>query len=239
MKQCPRCNRNYADEALSFCLEDGEVLVKKYDPDATMINPFPPMPVVPPTVAYERTPNTQTQTPVYIPPAAESAQHRKSPWVVGALVLISLAAGLTIGWVIFQRSNSPASTSSSSTPAQDPVTSHTTTPTPAPASTSSTPLPAESTTASSNNSQSTTAQEPTCVLYNDKSDKTVINVREDCDTKNCEADASTIAGEYPDNTPVHVFKGNDVRGVRFTWVKVEIVGSGRIVWVASTKVKCG
>jgi hypothetical protein len=77
------------------------------------------------------------------------------------------------------------------------------------------------------------------VLYNDKSDKNVVNVRENCDTLDCETNASTLAGEYPDNTPVRVFSGSNVQGSRFTWVKVAITGTGRIVWVASSKLKCG
>ena len=37
MKRCPTCNRSYADDSLSFCLQDGERLVTGYDPDATVI----------------------------------------------------------------------------------------------------------------------------------------------------------------------------------------------------------
>ena len=35
MKSCPACNRTYADETLSFCLEDGSILSAPYDPDKT------------------------------------------------------------------------------------------------------------------------------------------------------------------------------------------------------------
>lgn len=239
MKQCPRCNRNYADEALSYCLEDGTVLVKKYDSEATMINPYPPSPIVPPTVAYERTPAaTPMQPAMFAPAVAEPTPRRRSPWAIGALVLIALAVGLAIGGFIFQRSSSTSSSSPSVASAQDPVVTQTTSPTPVPATTTSTPIPPETTTPSPNNGQSTTVQEPECVLYNDKSDKTVVNVRENCDTRNCESDASTIAGEYPDNTQVRVFNGSNVQGSRFTWVKIAITSSGRIVWVASSKLKC-
>lgn len=31
MKKCPACNRTYADETLSFCLEDGSLLSASYD----------------------------------------------------------------------------------------------------------------------------------------------------------------------------------------------------------------
>jgi hypothetical protein len=35
MKNCPICNRTYADETLTFCLSDGSLLSAPYDPDAT------------------------------------------------------------------------------------------------------------------------------------------------------------------------------------------------------------
>ena len=38
MKTCPRCNRNYADESLNFCLDDGSVLTSPYDPEATIVS---------------------------------------------------------------------------------------------------------------------------------------------------------------------------------------------------------
>jgi hypothetical protein len=41
MKKCPQCNRTYADESFSFCLEDGALLSASYDPDATLVIPAP------------------------------------------------------------------------------------------------------------------------------------------------------------------------------------------------------
>jgi len=35
MKQCPTCNRTYADESLTYCLADGSLLSAPYDPEAT------------------------------------------------------------------------------------------------------------------------------------------------------------------------------------------------------------
>jgi hypothetical protein len=32
MKKCPKCNRTYADDAFTFCLEDGALLSAPYDP---------------------------------------------------------------------------------------------------------------------------------------------------------------------------------------------------------------
>jgi pyruvate dehydrogenase E2 component (dihydrolipoamide acetyltransferase) len=40
MKKCPSCNRTYAEDLFSFCLEDGSLLSAPYDPNATLvINP--------------------------------------------------------------------------------------------------------------------------------------------------------------------------------------------------------
>ena len=36
MKQCPQCERTYADETISFCLADGQLLSPSYDSAATL-----------------------------------------------------------------------------------------------------------------------------------------------------------------------------------------------------------
>ncbi len=41
MKQCPKCRRSYTDESLNFCLEDGTVLSRSLDPQATLLNTSP------------------------------------------------------------------------------------------------------------------------------------------------------------------------------------------------------
>jgi hypothetical protein len=76
------------------------------------------------------------------------------------------------------------------------------------------------------------------MLYNDKADRSGVITRADCDSKDCEADASTMGSEYPDKTRVQVVKGSNVKGKRFTWVKVIIISEKRAVWVASTKIRC-
>ena len=63
-------------------------------------------------------------------------------------------------------------------------------------------------------------------------------MRKNCDTRDCESDADTKLGDYPNNTAVRVIKGSGIRGERFVWVKVVIKDSGQTVWVASAKVKC-
>lgn len=46
--------------------------------------------------------------------------------------------------------------------------------------------------------------ESTCVLYNDDPSQQTVNVRANCDKKSCDLDASTILGEYPNNTAVRI-----------------------------------
>lgn len=47
MKRCPTCNRSYADNTLSFCLEYGAHLEPDRDPVATVVaQPRPPAPPV-------------------------------------------------------------------------------------------------------------------------------------------------------------------------------------------------
>lgn len=36
MKSCPACNRTYADDTFTFCLDDGALLSAPYDPQATL-----------------------------------------------------------------------------------------------------------------------------------------------------------------------------------------------------------
>ncbi len=239
MKQCPHCNRDYSDDALSFCLEDGTRLVAKYDGEATMINPYPPMQqVVPPTVAFDARPVTPPAFSQPTPATETKTTRRRSPWLVGALVVLALGVGLTIGGFIFQRSNGSTSGSSSVDPSLEPGPKNAETPAPTRLSAAPTPTPSPSSATTTTAGNSTSGQNTACVLYNDKNDKSVIRVRMDCDTRNCETDASTIAGEYPDNTPVQVVRGSSVQGTRFTWIKVIILSSGQNVWVASSKIKC-
>ena len=37
MKRCPTCNRSYADNTLSYCLDDGTRLEPAYDPEVTVV----------------------------------------------------------------------------------------------------------------------------------------------------------------------------------------------------------
>lgn len=238
MKRCPACGSTYNDDTLRFCLQDGTKLVREYDPEATQVNPFPPTHAAP-TVAYEA-PTMPGPGPVPLPETDEPASRRKTSLVLVAIVLAVVAIALSLGVLMYQQygSSSPVVLTSAS-----PTPSATVAATPTPRLASATPATASPTptpmaTPSQSVVQSTPEPKPQCVLYNDTADRSGVRVRVDCDTRNCDNDSSTIADEYPDNTAVRVVKGANVRGTRFTWVKVIIIDSGATFWVASTKIKC-
>jgi U5 snRNP spliceosome subunit len=104
MKRCPQCNRNYEDDALSFCLDDGSPLVSasapsSFDPSATVQYPQPRDTSPPPTVAFQ-----PGQPPPPIPPPAWSPmpppQTRKRsvwPWLIGiGAVVVFMGIGVVI-----------------------------------------------------------------------------------------------------------------------------------------------
>jgi hypothetical protein len=110
MKQCPRCSRTYTDDALNFCLEDGELLQQYYG-GASAARPADD---APPTVMFQESrvtnPTNWPQTPPSAPPApwqqqspqpAGIAQSAAMPSVNQTLAIVSLglgAASITIGW---------------------------------------------------------------------------------------------------------------------------------------------
>lgn len=238
MKKCPLCQRTYADGTLSYCLDDGAVL---FDPEATQV--FSAAADVPPTMAYIKpTPPAPmpTPAPVFTPVPAPAPVPKQRSWLaLGAMIVAVLAVGVAIGSFIIQRSSPSASDSSSASPAPRTMNS-TAAATPVKASPTPTPTPKPSpvVTPTPNVVQSPTEREADCVLYNDKADKAEVRVRANCDTQDCDNDKNTIAGQYPDHTPVRVIKGSSVQGTRFRWVQVAIKSSGERVWVASSKIKC-
>jgi hypothetical protein len=106
VKRCPTCNRTFADETLSFCLDDGTPLVHdsggRADSQETLVSPSPSLPPVtsgnlPPTQAYGQLPGKATinASPFNVPaaPAPASQQRRKWPWIVGVLAVVLIVIG--------------------------------------------------------------------------------------------------------------------------------------------------
>lgn len=102
MKRCPTCNQTFADDTLSFCLEDGTPLVAERpttrDSDATLVSPSAEQPTIksglPPTQSYGGMGGKATrrmssvQPPMVSQPAALSPRQPKVwPWVVGILAV--------------------------------------------------------------------------------------------------------------------------------------------------------
>jgi hypothetical protein len=99
MKKCPQCNRTYADDTLSFCLEDGALLSASYNPQeippTVAINALE-VPTVAsygqemPTVVAER----QIPTVAFEPRVTEQIEKKGVRWYIYLL-------GLFISWLIY------------------------------------------------------------------------------------------------------------------------------------------
>lgn len=141
MKRCPTCNRTYTDDGLSFCLDDGALLLSAggpptggqadFDPNATLAypatrdtsgTPNPPFPTNVPPQQVVPTPQQQHhhQPPQWSPapyaqPAAVAAGRKKSnplPWILGIVgVLLVLGIGAIVMLSIAGGSNSNNSNS--------------------------------------------------------------------------------------------------------------------------------
>ena len=105
MKTCPSCRRNYADESLVFCLDDGTKLVRDgaaYDSDATWNLQTPASTVASPRPAPPTAQSTIRARPeqFQMPPPERSRRESRSsalPWVF-AIVLVLGASGVLIAW---------------------------------------------------------------------------------------------------------------------------------------------
>jgi hypothetical protein len=88
MKRCPTCNRNYTDETLRFCLEDGTPLASEAPPP-TLVYGAPPAPPI-----YAAPP------PVWTPTALPPRKRKVWPWVLGAFILVGVLGGGLIAIII-------------------------------------------------------------------------------------------------------------------------------------------
>jgi hypothetical protein len=105
MKVCPQCHRNYTDDALSFCLDDGSPLVSasapsSFDPSATVQYPQSRETSPPPTVMYQpgQPPPSSTPPPAWSPMPPTQKQKRSAwPWLIGiGAVLVFMGIGVVI-----------------------------------------------------------------------------------------------------------------------------------------------
>ncbi|HYG82291.1 MAG TPA: SPOR domain-containing protein [Pyrinomonadaceae bacterium] len=100
MKRCPTCGRTYADESLSYCLDDGSVLSAPYEPEQTQRIPAP------------RATNLVTEA-LPAGQAPRTSREGRKPLLIYAIVslLALLAGGAVVAWVM--RNSSPPSTAKS------------------------------------------------------------------------------------------------------------------------------
>lgn len=110
MKQCPTCNRSYADETLTYCLDDGSSLTTPYAPQETMRISILPTPYLPPT---EVLPSTQ-------PPSKQVRQRSNSLLFILAILLALVIGGGVVALIKFGNKEATPS-SSSTTPTSTPT----------------------------------------------------------------------------------------------------------------------
>lgn len=114
MKQCPACNRTYADDSITFCLADGALLSASYDPDATQRIPAR-LTSPPPTEVLTAQPAPTEVMPPYLPQAQPVRANNSSKYLLAALVLILVGGILAV--VLLNRnkpSDSPSANISNS-----------------------------------------------------------------------------------------------------------------------------
>ena len=143
MKSCPACQRSYADDALSFCLDDGSPLVAGDalggEPAATMRIPAARLTNQTPTeVLRTESPPSVRAAPVappYQQPAIGAAQRQKQsplPWILGAALVLGLSA-IAVAWIVTRNgATQRAAAEPIPTPSQSPDTANTGDPVPTP-----------------------------------------------------------------------------------------------------------
>src|SRR5437016_987652 len=119
MKKCPQCNRTYADEGFTFCLEDGTLLSPPYDPKSeepisTIVSSEPPPTVaLPPKQDQETAATRQDERgPAPLPPtiaspipqepavlrqrdlSVQGPKQSKLPYVIGSFMLLVAVLGI-------------------------------------------------------------------------------------------------------------------------------------------------
>lgn len=110
MKRCPKCNRTYADDAFTFCLEDGALLSASYNPNdeptSTIQTSGPPPTVIfsqtehsAPTVASDEsipdTSETKTNPGVSTASGSESQKNVWRRYIVMAAIAVVILVGVS------------------------------------------------------------------------------------------------------------------------------------------------
>lgn len=126
MKKCPQCNRTYADDGFTFCLEDGALLSAPYDanksakPVSTIESPGPPPTAVlpasetggqelPPTGMSKPSPSSERSNPTSHARTESPRRPKSLKYIVGGLVTLVVAIGAIgfLGLYVAGTSNCP------------------------------------------------------------------------------------------------------------------------------------
>ncbi|MGA9996083.1 MAG: DUF1566 domain-containing protein [Pyrinomonadaceae bacterium] len=110
MKQCPQCNRTYADETLNFCLDDGVLLSTLYDPEATLVMPSPHS--VPPTI--EALPHKQSD------PQIKGHSHNLNFSYIIILLLAVLLTGSAVA-LFYEKGKESSTSNAKQSESQTPI----------------------------------------------------------------------------------------------------------------------
>ena len=104
MKTCPTCHRTYADETISFCLEDGAVLSAPYAAPPTQ--PYPPSRITEPPATQVMPPVPQTPATIVAPPPVVTHDDRQPyqpepvrkrwPLIAGAVILVAIVGVILV-----------------------------------------------------------------------------------------------------------------------------------------------
>jgi hypothetical protein len=123
MKRCPKCNRQYNDDSLRFCLEDGSPLV------AAMRQEAPPTEILPraqPTLKSSgSTIPSYQNTPSFPQPEVQQSNPLLTGGVIAIALLLLLLVGIAGFFVLRQTATEPSSTQASNatrTPGKDSTT---------------------------------------------------------------------------------------------------------------------
>jgi hypothetical protein len=110
MKYCPVCHQSFADDSLNFCLQDGTLLSRQADYEATKVRPgeAPATAILAAasTGATPASPLTQPWTNATQPVPRYSKSSKAAIVILSAMVLILLIALVGGGaWIFFSRNN--------------------------------------------------------------------------------------------------------------------------------------
>lgn len=116
MKKCPKCNKNYEDLSLKFCLDDGSPL------EHASVHLEETVVMQPPDTAKQDEWATQPagwNAPQQAIPQKSGAR-RALPWVIAALIVVILGCGGVIGFLAYLglQSDRTQETDFSATPTQ-------------------------------------------------------------------------------------------------------------------------